>query len=192
MLKYLGYLLIFVFQISCGNNNENSNNVQQNGPTPNFVDESDKNSGSYGTKESIEEYLNKIEPLIKKYSQIQNEIYTAMGSSGVFTGSNLARKTKEQKPALLEVSNKLEIIDPPPLIAPFHNDFKRLLALRISAFDAAVQAHELEKTTGDTSAFTEVTNKFALSEEQIVKLNDQMLKINESLFPNKENKIATP
>ena len=192
MLKHLVYLLIFFLQISCGNNNENSNTVQQNGPTPNFVDESDKNSGSYGPKESIEEYLKKIEPLIKEYSQIQNEIYTAMGSSGVFTGSNLARKTKEEKPALLEVSNKLEIIDPPPLIAPFHNDFKRLLVLRISAFDAAIQAHELEKTTGDTSAFTEVTNKFALSEEQIVKLNDQMLKINESIFSNKENKIATP
>jgi len=192
MFKYLSYLLIFFLHISCGNNNENSNTVQQKGPTPNFVEESDKNSGPYGTKESIEEYLNKIEPLIKKYSQIQNEIYTAMGSSGVFTGGNLARKTKEQKPALLEVSNKLEIIDPPPLITPFHNDFKRLLVLRISAFDAAIQAHELEKTTGDTSAFTEVTNKFALSEEQIVKLNDQMLKINESLFQNKDNKIATP
>tara|TARA_B100000579_G_scaffold398928_1_gene379508 strand:- start:327 stop:905 length:579 start_codon:yes stop_codon:yes gene_type:complete len=192
MSKYLLPLLVFFLSISCGNKNEKSDIVVQKGSTPNFVDDSDKNSGSYGTRESIEEYLNKIEPLIKRYSQIQNEIYSAMGSSGVFTGRNLAIKTKEQKPALLEVANKLQMIDSPPLIAPFHKDFKHLLVLRISAFDAAIRAHELENTTGDTSAFTEVTNKFALSEEQIVKLNDQMLKINESLLPKKENKIATP
>jgi len=191
MLKYL-YFLSILLLIGCGKNNQDSSVVEQSGPTPNFENESITNSSEYGSNESIKEYLANIEPLIKGYSQIQSEIYSARGSSGVFTGKNLGQKTKEQKPALVEVSDKLEEIEPPPLISPFHNEFKRLLALRISAFDAAINAAQLEEASGDTAGFIEVTERFALSDKQIVKLNDQMQKIRKALRPNEEKNLATP
>ncbi|MEE3234545.1 MAG: hypothetical protein VX294_10290 [Candidatus Latescibacterota bacterium] len=191
MLKYL-YFLSILLLIGCGKNNQDSSVVEQSGPTPNFENESITNSSEYGSNESIKEYLANIEPLIKGYSQIQSEIYSARGSSGVFTGKNLGQKTKEQKPALVEVSDKLEEIEPPPLISPFHNEFKRLLALRISAFDAAIKAAQLEEASGDTAGFIEVTEKFALSDKQIAKLNDQMQKIRKALRPNEEKNLATP
>lgn len=191
MLKYL-YFLSILLLIGCGKNNQDSSVVEQSGPTPNFENESITNSSEYGSNESIKEYLANIEPLIKGYSQIQSEIYSARGSSGVFTGKNLGQKTKEQKPALVEVSDKLEEIEPPPLISPFHNEFKRLLALRISAFDAAIKAAQLEEASGDTAGFIEVTEKFDLSDKQIFILNDQMQKIRNALRPNEENNLATP
>lgn len=193
MYKYTILLLIVVNQINCSEKKTDSNVGQQSGSAPNFVDGSSSDSGIYGSKVEIEDYLNKIDPLIKRYGEIQAEIYSVMGSSGVFTGSNLGRKTKEQKPALLDVSSKLNTIVPPPLISPFHDDFKHLLALRIDAFDAAIRAHEMENTSGDTSAFEDVTEKFALSDKQIVKLNDQIKKITDTLTPNSEKqKIASP
>ena len=193
MLKNTILLLLILTHINCSENKPDSNVVEKNGPTPNFVDDSDFDSGVYGSRVEIEEYLNKIDPLIKRYGQIQAEIYSVMGSSGVFTGSNLGRKTKEQKPALLEVSNELNTIVPPPLISPFHDDFKHLLVLRIDAFDAAIRAQEMENTSGDTSAFKDVTDKFSLSDKQIIKLNDQIKKITDSMTPNSEKeKLATP
>ena len=193
MFKNTILILIILNQINCSENKPDSNVGEQSGPTPNFVDGSSSDSGVYGSKVEIEEYLNKIDPLIKRYGQIQAEIYSVMGSSGVFTGSNLGRKTKEQKPALLEVSSNLNTIEPPPLISPFHDDFKHLLVLRIDAFDAAIRAQEMENTSGDTSAFKDVTEKFALSDKQIVKLNDQIKKITDTLTPNSEKqKLASP
>ena len=192
MKKNILLMSVLVFQISCGENNQDSSKVTQKGPSPNFSAKSKLDSSVFGNTEKIKEYLRKIDPLIVEYSQIQSKIYGAMGSSGVFTGRNLGQITKDQKPRLIKLSEKLDSIEPPPLIAPFHSDFVQLLILRLSAFDAAIQASELENATGDTSVFSEVSKKFALSEEQIVKLNEQMQEINESLLSNDENRIATP
>lgn len=192
MKNYVLFVLVLLFQISCGGNNQDSSKVAQKGPSPNFAAKSKLDSSVFGNSVKIKEYLRKIDPLIVEYSQIQSKIYGVMGSSGVFTGRNLGQITKDQKPRLLELSEKLEAIEPPPLIAPFHNDFAHLLVLRLSAFDAAIQALEIEDASGDTSAFSEVSLKFALSEEQIVKLNQQMQEINESLLSIEQNRIATP
>ena len=192
MVNYILFMSVLLFQISCGNNNQDSSNVTQKGPAPNFANKSDLDSTEYGNTEQIKEYLRKIDPLIVEYSQIQSKIYTVMGSSGVFTGSNLGQITKAQKPALLKLSSNLSDIEPPPLIAPFHSDFVHLLDLRISAFDSAIQAREMEDASGDTSVFHEVRKKFALSEKQIIKLNKQMQEINESLVSSEENRITVP
>ena len=80
MFKNTILLLLILNQINCSENKPDSNAGEQTGSNPNYVDNSGSDSGVYGSKVEIEEYLNKVDPLIKKYGQIQAEIYSVMGS----------------------------------------------------------------------------------------------------------------
>lgn len=146
----------------------------------------------YGTKTKIETYLNRINPHVQEVGRIQLSVDKNIGSSGRATGSNLAPVMKRLKPNLEAILDTLSGLNPPPLLSSFHGTFKKLITLRIAAYDTIIKGHKIEKETGDLSLYEQAEAQLDEANKLIVLLNGEMSKIMESLEPSSSQQTATP
>ena len=94
----------------------------------------------YGTAAEIREYRRQLEPVIVEVNDIEMEVYrTAVGSSGQATAANLAAAFERLRPRLQAVLEAVGQIEPPPLLGPLHQNIRRLIVLRLEAFDTLLE-----------------------------------------------------
>ena len=186
-------LVSILFLVSCGNQDGDKIPEQKAAsPKVQAEEESSISSTPYGTKEDIEQYLNQINPHVQEVGRIQLLVDKNIGSSGRATGSNLAPTMKSVKPNLEAILDTLSNINPPPLLSSFHGDFKKLVALRISAYDTTIRGFNVEKETGDLSLYEEAEAQLDEANKLIVQLNGEMGKIMQSLSTASTQQTASP
>jgi hypothetical protein len=88
---------------------------------------------AYGSVSEVSGYLQIINPHINTFSELQRQYEDALASSKQGssdrrgTGRNLATKAAAVRPGLQSVLEELDSIEPPPLLAPFHRDTRKML-----------------------------------------------------------------
>lgn len=185
-------LVPILFLLSCGNQ-DGDKIPEQKAASPKVQAAGSSISASpYGTKEDIEQYLNLINPHVQEVGRIQLLVDKNIGSSGRATGSNLAPTMKSVKPTLEAILDTLSNLNPPPLLSSFHGDFKKLVALRISAYDTTIRGYSVEKETGDLSLYQEAEAQLDEANKLIVQLNGEMGKIMQSLSTASTQQTASP
>ena len=188
-LCFLSSILVF---LSCGNQDGGKIPEQKAASPKAQIEEERASSKPYGTKVEIETYLNRINPHVQEVGRIQLSVDKKIGSSGKATGSNLAPVMKSMKPNLEAILDTLSGMNPPPLLSSFHSNFKKLVTLRIAAYDTTIRGHELEQKTGDLSLYKEAEANLEEANKLIVLLNEEMGKIMESLASSSTQQTASP
>ena len=178
--------------LACGNQNGEKIPEQKVASPKVQIEEKNEYSTPYGTKAEIETYLNRINPHVQEVGRIQLLVDKNIGSSGRATGSNLAPVMQGIKPSLEVVLDTLSGVNPPPLLSSFHNNFKKLVTLRIVAYDTTIRGYELEQETGDLSLYEEAEANLDEANKLIVLLNAEMGKIMESLASLPTQQTASP
>ena len=156
------------------------------------VEEESASSTPYGTKPEIETYLNRINPHVQEVGRIQLSVDKNIGTSGRATGSNLAPIMDDLKPNLEDILDTLSVLNPPPLLSSFHGNFKKLVTLRIAAYDTVIRGYKTEKETGDLSVYEQAEAQLDEANEIIVLLNGEMGKIMKSLESSSNKQTASP
>jgi hypothetical protein len=137
---------------------------------------------AYGNSQAVSNYLVEINPYVKSISELQAEIdQNAVGSTGKATGTNLAQAIKTAKPKLQALYNRFNQLEPPPLLAGMHRDIKKLMELRLEAYDLTIKGRTREEVDMDLSLYDEAQIRFQEANQQILALNAQMKKVNQSL-----------
>ena len=185
----LSPILIF---FSCGNQDGGKIPEQKAASPKAQIEEERASSTPYGTKAEIESYLNRINPHVQEVGRIQLLVDKNIGSSGQATGSNLAPVMKSIKPNLEAILDTLSSVNPPPLLSSFHGNFKKLVTLRIAAYDTTIRGYELEKETGDLSLYEKAEANLDEANKLIVLLNEEMGKIMEFLASSSTQQTASP
>ena len=190
-LTLFSFSPILIF-FSCGNQ-DGGKIPEQKAASPKVqIQEEPVSSTPYGSKVEIESYLNRINPHVQEVGRIQLLVDKNIGSSGRATGSNLAPVMKGIKPDLEAILDTLSSINPPPLLASFHGNFKKLVTLRIAAYDTIIRGYELEQKTGDLSLYEKAETNLDEANKLIVLLNEEMGKIMESLASSSTQQTASP
>lgn len=178
-------LLTLFFALSCGNTDEESaTDSQSQSPSVDMTA-----ATAYGSVAEVSAYLGTINPHIETISRLQKDYEDqALASSrqGASerrgTGRNLADKAVAVQPLMQAELDALGAIQPPPLLAPFHRDTRKMLATRIDALRRVIAGRELQQAGGDyEAAFREAEAKFESANQLILQLNTQMKRINTSL-----------
>ena len=177
-------LLLTFFVLSCGKTEEEASaNGQPESAPPDMTA-----STAYGSVAEVSAYLNAINPHIETIGGLQKDYEEALASSrqGASerrgTGRNLAEKAASIRPGLQSELDALDAIQPPPLLAPFHRDTRKMLATRIDALRRVIAGWELEQAGGDHEAvYQEAEDKYESANQLILQLNTQMNRINTSL-----------
>jgi hypothetical protein len=166
-------------------------------------------STAYGTVEEVSEYLDAINPHVNTIGQLQRDYEQALASSrqgashmetaaGVLefeldgrpyrlrawrgTGRYLAEKAAAVRPGLQAELDALDAIQPPPLLAPFHRDTRKMLITRIDALARVIAGWELEQAGGDyEAAYREAEARYETANQLILQLNTEMNRINTSV-----------
>ena len=177
-------LLTLFFALSCGNTDEESaTDSQSQSPSVDMTA-----ATAYGSVAEVSAYLDTINPHIDTIGQLQRDYEQALASSrqGASerrgTGRNLAEKAAAVRPGLQAELDALDAIQPPPLLAPFHRDTRKMLVTRIEALARVIAGWELEQAGGDyEAAYREAEAKYETANQLILQLNTQMNRINTSL-----------
>ena len=177
-------LLLSLFALSCGKTEEESSASNPSESTA--VDMSA--STAYGSVAEVIAYLEAINPHVEAIGELQKDYEEALASSrqGASerrgTGSNLAEKAASIRPGLQSELDALNAIQPPPLLAPFHRDTRKMLLIRLDALARTIAGWELEQAGGDYEAvYREAEDKYESANQLILQLNTQMNRINTSL-----------
>lgn len=190
-LKFFSLLPILVI-LSCGNQDGGKIPEQKAASPQAKIEEQHASTTLYGTKAEIETYLNRINPHVQEVGRIQLLVDNNIGSSGRATGTNLAPAMQSTKPNLEAILDTLSIVNPPPLLSSFHNNFKKLVTLRIAAYSTIIRGFELEQKTGDLSLYEKAEASLDEANKLIVLLNEEMGKIMESLASISTQQTASP
>lgn len=146
----------------------------------------------YGNAADIEAYLQAINPHIQEIGRIQLDVDKSVGSTGKATGENLAPAMEAHKPRLETVLESLGAIVPPPLLASFHTDVKKLVTLRISGYDDTVRGRAAEQSSGDIALYEKAEQTLREANTLIGHLNGEMQKINAALSSSTPTQTAAP
>lgn len=146
----------------------------------------------YGNSAEIEAYLQSINPHIQEVGRIQLDVDKSVGSTGKATGENLAPAMEAHKPRLEAVLEGLSAIEPPPLLASFHADVKKLVALRLSGYSDTIRGRAAEQSSGDISLYEEAEKTLREANALIGHLNGEMQKINAALSSSTPTQTASP
>ncbi|MEE3040443.1 MAG: hypothetical protein VX948_06255, partial [Candidatus Latescibacterota bacterium] len=143
----------------------------------------------YGSAADVEKYVAQIAPYVQQISQLQSQYETALaaqqGDSNDRrgTGRNLANKAEEVGPELRTLQTTFDTVEPPAALAPFHRDIRKLIALRLSAYDKIIDGWADEKAGGDRhkAIYGDVERAQDEANQLILALNAQMQKIQTAL-----------
>ncbi|MBM3277659.1 MAG: hypothetical protein FJY95_06215 [Candidatus Handelsmanbacteria bacterium] len=112
-------------------------------------------------------YLQVIDPLVMQLNTLHQELYNTVGSSGKATAANLAPAMEQGRPRLAQILAALDQATPPPLLAPFHQQIKKLVQLRLEAYAQALEGWKQEQQKG--AGFE---NLYQRSEELLTQAQD--------------------
>ena len=133
-------------------------------------------------------YLASLNPHIQRIGQLQAQYEEALAearqeaSQRKGTGRNLAEKAAAVKPELQAILRALDAIEPPPLLAPFHRDTRKLVATRLEAYGRTVEGWEAEQKGDEfASLYRQGEGKLAEANQIILQLNAHMQQINTAL-----------
>jgi hypothetical protein len=133
----------------------------------------------YGDLGQVQGYLNSINPFIQEVGKIHLEVNKAVGTSGQATTANLALAMGKGLPRLKAAIGQFEKIAAPLLLAPLHADIKRLMVLRLNAYEATINNWNIEQQgVLDSGLVVKVENTLREANELIRKLNEQMSQVN--------------
>ena len=133
----------------------------------------------YGDLGLVQGYLNSINPFIQEVGKIHLEVNKAVGTSGQATTANLALAMRKGLPRLKAAIGQFEKIAPPLLLAPLHADIKKLMVLRLNAYEATIDNWNIEQQgVLDSGLVVKVENTLREANELIHKLNEQMSQVN--------------
>jgi len=145
-------------------------------------------STPFGSQDAVQAYLAQIDPFINEIGQIHARWEEALGSRGEGTlerqgtGRNLAATAAKVEPEMKQLLARVDEIEPPPLLVPFHRDTRKLVVLRLEAYAATQEGWQAESEERDFQAAYEVAqNKVREANEHIHSLNRQMQQIRQAL-----------
>ena len=136
---------------------------------------------SYGTLEEVSGYLRSVNPYIRTVGELQVEVDKVVGTSGKATGQNLAVVMEAVRPRLKTALEQFEKIQPPPLLAPLHRDIKKLMLVRLEAYDITLKGWQAEQATEDTTIYKDAESKLAAANQMIEQLNQDLREINSAI-----------
>lgn len=168
-MKRLSFFLLALLAGGCGQRQEQ---VPPPAATP------------YGSPQEITAYLQAIDPLIQQMGAIQREVDQAIGTSGTATGKNLAPAMEQGRPRLQQLLAELEKVSPPPLLAPFHAQIKKLMVLGIDAYGTTIEGWRLEQERNARfeSLYAQGEQQLAEAKKLSEQLNEEMQKIQQALI----------
>ena len=150
---------------------------------------------AYGSVADVTGYLEAINPHIVKIGALQQQYEEALASArqGATdrrgTGRNLAEKATAVRPGFQTVLGELDSVQPPPLLAPFHRDARKMLAARIDALARVIEGWEVEQQGGDFEpVYHDAEARYEAANQLILQLNTQMNRINTTL----QEAVASP
>ena len=185
-------LSLFFTLLACGSPDDGKIPEQKAASPKVQVEGGSTSSTPYGTKTEIEAYLNRINPRVQEVGRIQLSVDKNIGASGRATGSNLAPIMKSLKPNLEAILDTLSGLNPPPLLSSFHDNFKKLVTLRIAAYDTVIRGYKIEEETGDLSLYEQAEAQLDQANKLIVLLNGDMGKIMKSLASSSNKQTVSP
>jgi len=107
-------------------------------------------STPFGNQKEVQAYLVQIGPFVSEIGEIHGRWEQALGSHGEGTGQrrgtgrNLGVAAAEAEPQVEQLLKRLDEVAPPPLLAPFHRDTRKLIRLRLEAYAAAREGWQAE------------------------------------------------
>jgi hypothetical protein len=131
MKRFSPFLLLVLAALSCGRKPEEKPPAAATTP--------------YGSPQEVADFLNRVDPLVAQLNAIHQELYQQVGTSGKATGANLAPAMEKGRPRLAEILAQLENLAPPPLLAPFHEQVKKVVGLRLDAYAQTLEGWRLER-----------------------------------------------
>ncbi|MDA0336220.1 MAG: hypothetical protein O2782_13730 [bacterium] len=185
MLRFcrLPALLVALFTIACG---PSEDEPTAQAPSTKLIDLTA--STMYGSVADVTGYLDAINPYILRIGALQQEYEAALASSrqGAAdrrgTGRNLAAQAEAVRPGFQTVFDELDAVQPPPLLAPFHRDTRKMLAARIEALERTIEGWDVEQKGGDFEpVYRDAEAKYEAANQLILQLNTQMNRINNDL-----------
>lgn len=177
---------------SCGSQSQDAI-PEQDQPSPRQEPKTSAGQNTlYGNSADIEAYLQAINPHIQEIGRIQLDVDKSVGSTGKATGENLASAMEVYKPRLEAVLESLSTVEPPPLLASFHGDVKKLVTLRISGYDDTIRGRLAEQNSGDITLYENAEITLKEANVLIGHLNSEMQKINAALSNNSPTQTASP
>ena len=143
----------------------------------------------YGTAAEVREYRRQLEPVIVEVNDIEMEVHrTAVGSSGQATAANLAAAFERLRPRLQAVLEAADQIAPPPLLGPLHQDIRRLIALRLEAFDTLLEGW----STANEDLYQVAEDRLSQANALIPELNEELESLDMAMIEAGEsNPIAS-
>lgn len=141
---------------------------------------------AYGTLADVQAYLDDLNPQIAVIGALNIEYEQGLASARSTdasrrhgTGRNLAERAAQVRPRLQAVLEALSTIQPPPLLAPFHRDTRKMVAARLEAYAKNMEGWEIEQVDGAYQAvYSEAETKLQEANRLILQLNEEMTKIN--------------
>ena len=141
------------------------------------------NQTLYGNAAEVGAYRRQVEPVITAVNDIEMEWQsTAVGASGEATAANLATAFERLKPRLLQALEDFERIEAPPLLAPLHRDIRRLIILRLEAFDALLAGWNDADEAAAEVLYEAAEGKLRLANELIPRLNRELQQVDMALL----------
>ncbi|MBT4100923.1 MAG: hypothetical protein HOM68_25675 [Gemmatimonadetes bacterium] len=148
----------------------------------------DPSKTPYGSTAAVSTYLQQIAPHIEEIGQLHGHYETALSSAKSETtdrqgtGRNLSAKAEEVRPQLQQLLQLFDEIESPPLLASFHRDVRKLITLRLSAYDKTILGWSNEEAgSEDKVIYAQLERTIAEANQLIVSLNGEMTKINAAL-----------
>lgn len=167
-MKYI-FPILLIAALGCGSQEEEQAASTQDPPvamTP------------FGSVEAVKTYLTQINPFIGKVSQLHAVVDQQMGSAGRATSKNLAAAMEGIRPQLQKTLDDFRQIEPPPDLRSFHDDIKKLMEIRLKAYDLTIEGWEREQKNEDTAWFEAAEGELEEANDLILQLNTEMQKIN--------------
>lgn len=148
MKRFSLFLVLALAMMSCGKKPEEKTPADLTTP--------------YGSPQEVIAYLQGIDPLVMQLNALHQELYQKVGTSGKATGANLAPAMEQGQPKLEQVLAQIDKLTPPPLLAPFHEQVKKVVQLRLDAYVQTIEGWKLEQEKGP-----EYQSRYNRSEEQL-------------------------
>ena len=176
-----GFCVLALLLTACGQSTPDQETSQNEEPTTPAV----TGTTAFGSVADVEAYLQWIGPHVQKISQLQTVYESGLASAkdGIAdrrgTGRNLAARAKEAQPELQELLRSFDAQQPPALLAPFHRDVRKLITLRIDAYNQTIAGWAAEEagTGGHEKIYSEVESTLAQANQLIQSLIEQQMQI---------------
>ena len=169
-------MVALLLSASCGSREEQTPAAEAAPETP------------WGSVAEVSGYLQAIQPHVARIGQLQTRYEEALatGQQGSAerrgTGRNLASRAEEVLPGFVEVLQVLDGIEPPPLLATFHRDARKMLTTRIESLRQTAHGWEVEQQGGDFEPIYRAAEaEYQAANELISRLNAEVARMGKAL-----------